>query len=712
MLAQPLRGSMKPAGQSQRAWWQRIRAWLGNGAQGGERFERQIQFALDQHAIVSTTDVDGVITYVNDRFCDISGYERHELIGQTHRVVKSDEHTSEFYRIMWTTIRSGQTWHGEVRNRRKDGEHYWVAATIVPILDATGHIHQFVWVGTDITGQKALEREIEQQRAFLVTLTDTLGEGVIVQDADGLCMYMNREAERLLGWNRADFLGRQVHNTIHMQDAQGKVLSFADCPVRRALATGTGYRSRNEVFRRRDGSIFPVMLTARPLFDGDKETGGVLAFTDISEEKRQIDELEFAREAAEAAARTKSMFLATMSHEIRTPMNAVLGLAYLGIAQSEQGTQREQFRKIHAAGTSLLGIINEILDFSKIEAGKLVIEPIDFNLKQALLNVIWLVEQKAALKGLQIELIFPPGLAVLRHGDGRRLAQVLTNLLDNAVKFTDHGGVVLAIAEAGKRDGIDQLEFRVRDSGIGMNASEIERLFEPFEQADGSSTRRHGGTGLGLTICRRLVEMMSGDLKVSSTLGKGTEFMVTLPLAAVTAGRSTAHRIGPAALVAEVDDRDDPLATALRVGRQFASAQSADPLMTIAEPLRGLRVLLVEDNPVNREVAVAVLEHYGLQVDIATTGLEAIELFERHHPVPWSAVLMDVHMPELDGISATARLREDARFAHVPIIAMTADALAEERQRCLAAGMSDHLAKPFLPEDLMGLLLRWCRRVE
>ena len=706
---------MKTAAPSRGTFWQGVRAWFGGG-ESSERVERQIQFALDQHAIVSITNAQGVITYVNDRFCEISGYERDALLGQTHRMVKSGEHTAEFYRIMWTTIRSGQTWHGEIKNQRKDGSHYWVAATIAPILDGTGHIVQFVSVRTDITAQKALEREIEQQRMFLVALTDTLGEGVIVQDADGLCMYMNREAERLLGWNRADFLGRHVHNTIHLRDAQGQALSFADCPVRQALSCGEGYRSRNEVFQRRDGASFPVMLTARPLFDGGKNTGGVLAFTDISEDKQHIEELELAREEAEAAARTKSMFLATMSHEIRTPMNAVLGLAYLGIAQSEQEIQREQFRKIHAAGTSLLGIINEILDFSKIEAGKLVIEPIDFNLKQALLNVIGLVEQKAALKGLQIELIFPPSLAALRHGDGRRLAQVLTNLLDNAVKFTDQGGVVLAVAEVGKRQDVDLVEFCVRDTGIGMKASEIDRLFEPFEQADGSSTRRHGGTGLGLTICRRLVDMMSGELKVTSVPGRGTEFCVTLPLAAVaTAGngrRGPDHRIGPGVRSAEYDERDDPLATALRVGRQFASTPNADPLMTLSEPLRGLRVLLVEDNPVNREVAVAVLEHYGLRVDVAATGLEAIALFERHHPVPWSVVLMDVHMPELDGIAATARLREDARFAHVPIIAMTADALAEERQRCLAAGMSDHLAKPFLPEDLMNLLLRWCRRVE
>ncbi|HRX71726.1 MAG TPA: response regulator, partial [Candidatus Competibacteraceae bacterium] len=529
-------------------------------------------------------------------------------------------------------------------------------------------------------------------------------------------------------------------------------------------------------------------------------------------------ELAGEKQRAEEATRAKSAFLANMSHEIRTPMNAIIGMAHLALKTELTAKQRDYVQKIHGAGLSLLGIINDILDFSKIEAGKLDMEHIDFRFDDVLNNAATLVSQKAYDKGL--ELLFHEPITLPQHlvGDPLRLGQILVNLINNAIKFTEQGQVIVDVRERERVDGRVKLQFAVRDTGIGMTEEQRGRMFQAFTQADGSTTRKYGGTGLGLTISKRLVELMDGVIWVDSTPGRGSTFSftawfgvgeepaawrpvlpallnslralvvddnaaardiltealtsLTLRVNAVASGaealaeiqaadQSDPYRIAfvdwkmPAMDGIETSQRikqDETLTAPPRVvmvtafGREEVCAHAAavgvdgflikpisyslllDTLLNLFPPangevrehyharqdlpllrLDGLQLLLAEDNEVNQQIAVELLESAGAQVVVANNGQEAVTQLEAslEEGELFDGVLMDLQMPEMDGFEATRQIRADARFAGLPIIAMTAHALVEERQRCLDAGMNDHIAKPIEPEVLFRTLQQW-----
>lgn len=479
------------------------------------------QFAVDQHAIVSIADVKGEITYVNDRFCEISGYAREEMIGQNHRLVKSDEHAHEYYRNMWHTIANGNVWHGELKNATKNGEYYWVSATIVPFLNEDGKPDQYISIRTDITAQKEMEETLLRQQQFLSGLTETLGEGVFVTDADGRATYLNREGERLLGWDRDEFNGLEVDNIVDHVDS-------GDCEsLQENISLGKSFRSDETVFLRRDGHRFPASVVATPMIQADKKKGAVIAFQDITERKRQQSELIEAKLIAEEASKLKSMFLANMSHEIRTPMNAIIGMSHLALQTDLSKRQHDYVEKIHKAGESLLGIINDILDFSKIEAGKLHIEQTSFSLGDVLDNVVTVISPLAAKKRLEVLLNVAHDVPNALIGDPLRLGQVITNLASNAVKFTQKGYVAISIGCEPHDESRVKLKVAVKDQGIGMTPDQVSQLFKAFSQADGSTTRRYGGTGLGLAISKQLVEMMGGEIDIDSSPGEGSTFSFT-----------------------------------------------------------------------------------------------------------------------------------------------------------------------------------------
>lgn len=391
----------------------------------------------------------------------------------------------------------------------------------------------------------------------------------------------------------------------------------------------------------------------------------------INERTHQL--LESKREA-DRANNAKSLFLANMSHEIRTPLNAVLGLCYLLQKTDLSDLQRDYVQKADSAAQFLLCILNDILDFSKVEAGKLELEEIDFALDELLKNVGTIVSIQAQQRGLAFDIDENNAAGLTLRGDPLRLQQVLMNLSSNAIKFTAEGVVTVSVRVLEQSSLGVRLLFSVRDTGPGLSREQVAYLFEAFQQADASTTRRFGGTGLGLVICKRLIQLMGGDIGVDSMVGQGSNFYFELTLPRVTIKK-------PLAAPAEIED--------------------------IQQRLRGARVLLVEDNALNQEVACAILRYEGVEVDVADNGNVAVEKIRALGGRYYGVVLMDLQMPELDGFAATQQIRALPDAAQLPILAMTADTVKEDRTRCLEVGMNDFIAKPIRIAQLFTTLAHW-----
>ncbi len=394
----------------------------------------------------------------------------------------------------------------------------------------------------------------------------------------------------------------------------------------------------------------------------------------ISQRTQQLFE---AKCEAEIANNAKSLFLANMSHEIRTPLNAVLGLCYLLQKTNLTGLQSDYVKKADSAAHFLLGILNDILDFSKVEAGKLDLEEVDFNLDDVLNNVGTIVSVQAQERGLDLKIEENNADGLALRGDPLRLQQVLMNLSSNAIKFTETGRVTISVRALEQAADRVRLLFSVKDTGPGLSRDQVGRLFEAFHQADSSTTRRYGGTGLGLVICKRLIQLMGGDIGVDSMLGQGSNFYFEIVL--------------PRANTQE-------------------SAKKTLPMHDVSTQLQGAKVLLVEDNLLNQEVAKAILRHEGVVVDIAENGRVAVDTIRSKGLDHYHLVLMDLQMPELDGFGATQQIREMPGSERLPIVAMTADTVKEDRLRCLEVGMSDFVAKPIRIAKLLEILAKWIDR--
>ena len=519
------------------------------------------------------------------------------------------------------------------------------------------------------------EVRLRESLARIERLLESNIIGVFFWRLDGTIDEANDGLLQLLGYSRADLLAGKLSWTA-LTPSEHQAVDMQAMHVLERTRSAPPYEKE---FIRKDGARVPV-LVGGALLDGSQDRG-VGFVLDLTERKQAERERE-ARHVAESANRAKSEFLANMSHEIRTPMNGIIGMAHLALASGLNARQYSYVNNIHLSAQLLLGIINDVLDFSKVEAGKMHMDAIAFDLAQVMENLTNVVGLQAEQKALKLTLAELPRLPARLVGDPLRLGQVLINLTNNAVKFTEHGEITVNIEILEESATGVHLRFGVRDTGPGMSIEQQQRLFQPFSQGDASTSRRYGGSGLGLAICHHLVRLMGGTIGVDSNLGKGSHFFFTAYFGL------------------------DPVNSAMHAGTHDGSQRAEvahDPMLHLA----GARILLVEDNAINQELAMELLRGAGIEVTLVANGQQALDALQQHH---FDGVLMDCQMPIMDGYAATRALRQLPGLENLPVIAMTANALVGDRDKVLAAGMNDHIAKPIRIDELFATLALWVGR--
>jgi PAS domain S-box-containing protein len=719
------------------------------------------------------------------------GYTASEAIGQdmVSLIIPPGKHTEGEH--FSTALLRGERLHAIVQRKRKDGSIFDVELFGVPVK-VGGQPAGTILVYHDVT-------ELQRAREYFESLVKNSPVAIITwADKERTILSWNPAAEELFGYSESEAIGQDLVSLVAHGAQRAEAEAYSSGVIHGEQVRGLVQRTR------KDGSVVDVELMSVPVVVGGQRAGTITVYHDVTELQR-------ARHDAEAANQAKSAFLATMSHEIRTPMNAIIGMSGLLLGTELSVDQREYVEIVRASGESLLTIINDILDFSKVEAGKMELEQAVFDLRECLEAALDLVAIRAAEKNLDLACTLDDTVPTAVIGDLTRLRQVVVNLLNNAIKFTERGEVVVSVGSRVLEDQRYELQFAVRDTGIGIPADGLERLFQPFSQVDLSTSRKYGGTGLGLAISNRLCELMGGTMRVESIPGEGTTFSFTVvveggpgtpprarlgeqqpplvgrillvvddndtnrglvgryarawglkvsdtsspteALAWVQGGElfdvaildSVMPEMDGAALAAEIrkhrdapalplvmfsplgqrDSGSDRVEFAAYLSKPLKASYLLDVLMTVLagkaarertptgarQDLSGrmaerlpLRILLAEDNAVNQKLALRLLGQLGYQADVAGNGLEAIAALERQR---YDLVLMDVQMPELDGLDATRRICQRWPPAERPrIVAMTANAMQGDRELCLAAGMDDYISKPIHTEELVAALGR------
>lgn len=611
---------------------------------------------------IITTDMEGYISMMNPVAEKLTGWNREEALGK---------HLDEVFRIIDNTnkqplenpfnnVFTRGLSQGLLRNSAlldRDGETRFASACASPIIDKNQKRAGMVVVFRDIDRIKKNEDEIR----CLSWVLQLSSNAIIIFDTQGIIQFINSRFTQLTGYEACEVVNRNLSLINNLPLDVEKI--FARLRV--------GEEWHDEVFfhnHQLEPCWWSIYCTA-VRDEEDKITSYCSIIQDISEHKQAEENLKKAKEAAEVANRAKAEFLANMSHEIRTPLNAIIGMTSLSLLSNPEPDQKENLEIIKMAGDTLLSIIDNILDFSKIEAGKLTIEKIDFNLHELVEKNIAIHKARAQEKGLLLLYYIDPAIPVQVNGDPYRLQQVFNNLIGNAIKFTDQGEVEVRLKLLDMFDDHIVLQASVADTGRGITAGQQEKMFESFYQGDSSISRTYGGTGLGLNISKKIVEMMQGKIWLESDIESGSTFYFTVELGIPE----------PPKLEAESNQ---------------AINQKAD-----SEKVPSLSILVVEDNEVNQMVLSNLLRSQGHQVEVAVNGVEALELLDKNNH---DLVFMDILMPVMDGLETTRRIREQEEITgfHIPIIAITAHAIYGDREKFLAAGMDDYLAKPVQMEEL------------
>jgi PAS domain S-box-containing protein len=633
-----------------------------------ERFRSAFESAAIGMAIMNP---EGFFTQVNHALCEWTMYEEQELLRMDHISISHPEDAALHWPLANTIFNNIPDDHQvEQRYIRKDGQVVWGLLAISMVRNKQHQVLHIIMQVQDITERKQHESALIEREHFLRTLCECLPSVVSYWSADLYCHFANKNREKYTGIPSEKMRGLHLQQAIGEEQfqlyqayIQGALLGKQQC-FERSIQHASGQQDDMLVY------LIPDILYG-------KVEGFFYIATSITDVKKQQRELELINktliertEQAEAANKAKGAFLANMSHEIRTPMNAIMGLLQLVEETSLTPLQHDYIGKIGGAAEVLLNVLNDILDISRIEANKLELNPSRFNLDELLHKSMDLFSYRAEEKGIRIFCTKDEHCPSSLLGDRLRMAQVLNNLLSNAIKFTEKGHIHLQVSTSKNKQ---QLEFCVKDSGIGMTTEQCEQLFKPFCQVDDSPSRRYGGAGLGLSICKQLTDLMNGNIWVESKLGQGSSFHVSIP--------NTEADYTPC-----LSEYTDPM-----------PPQKPDALQ-----LEGMDILVVDDHKLNRLVASEMLKNWGAKVSTAENGIEAIQACQQKH-FHW--VLMDLQMPEMDGFEATRTIREQLGIRAPRIIALTASVNEKDRQELLNAGMCEHIIKPFKKENLLQILL-------